>query len=179
MNNNLDTLLISSIEGQKLVVELLDVLKNRGERLCTAESCTGGLIASEIVRVPGSSEAFDGGVVSYSNEVKHNILGVSEEALNNFGAVSSEVVGQMAMGALRKFNCDYAVATSGIAGPGGGTAEKPVGLVWFGIATKQGLKTFYNIFQGNRTEIREKSVFYVLNKLFEIIVQNTTCTFVQ
>lgn len=179
MNTNSEDITISSTIGQKLVVDLLEILKSRKERLCTAESCTGGLIASEIVRVPGSSEAFDGGVVSYSNQVKHDILGVSESSLSEHGAVSSEVVGQMAMGALQKFRCDYAVATSGVAGPGGGTTEKPVGLVWFGIATKQGLKTFYKIFQGSRSEIREKSVFYILDELFKIIIQNSTCTFVQ
>lgn len=179
MTTSHDVQVISSNDGQTLVIELLELLKKNGKRLCTAESCTGGLIASEIVRVPGSSEAFDGGVVSYSNEVKHNVLGVSKEALDKFGAVSSEVVGQMAMGALQKFNCDYAVATSGVAGPGGGSVEKPVGLVWFAIATKQGVTTFQNIFKGSRTEIREKSVFFVLEKLFNVIIQNITCTFVQ
>ncbi len=170
---------MNSFIENNLVIDLLELLKKRGERLCTAESCTGGLIASEIVRIPGSSEAFDGGMVSYSNEVKHNLLGVPQDLLDTYGAVSSEVVGQMAQGALNSFGCDYAVATSGIAGPGGGTKEKPVGLVWFAIATKSELKTFYKIFDGNRTEIREKSVLYVLNELFQIIVQKNTCLFVQ
>lgn len=170
---------MNSFIENNLVIDLLELLKKRGERLCTAESCTGGLIASEIVRIPGSSEAFDGGVVSYSNEVKHNLLGVPQDLLDTYGAVSCEVVGQMAQGALKNFGCDYAVATSGIAGPGGGTKEKPVGLVWFAIATKSELKTFYKIFDGNRTEIREKSVLYVLNELFQIIVQKNTCLFVQ
>ncbi|MDH6304327.1 nicotinamide-nucleotide amidase [Parabacteroides sp. PF5-5] len=102
----------------------------------TAESCTGGRIASMLTSIPGSSRYFVGSIVSYSNEVKHNVLGVSNEDLEKYGAVSQPVVEQMALGAIRVLGCDCAVATSGIAGPDGGTPEKPVGTVWIAAAYK-------------------------------------------
>lgn len=98
--------------------------------ISTAESCTGGTIASMLTSVPGSSEYFLGGVVSYCNEVKRQVLGVSKEDLDKYGAVSRPVVEQMALGVKNLMQTDCAVATSGIAGPGGGTAQKPVGTVW-------------------------------------------------
>lgn len=116
--------------------EIGEMLRSRQLTMGTAESCTGGYIAHLITRVAGSSEYFCGGVVSYSNEVKHNILGVSEESLEQYGAVSRPVVEQMASGAIRVLGCDCAVATSGIAGPGGGTPGKPVGTVWIAAALK-------------------------------------------
>lgn len=116
--------------------EIGEMLRSRQLTMGTAESCTGGYIAHLITRVAGSSDYFNGGVVSYSNEVKHNVLGVSEESLVQHGAVSRPVVEQMALGAVRVLGCDCAVATSGIAGPGGGTPEKPVGTVWIAAALK-------------------------------------------
>ena len=107
--------------------EIGELLRSRHLTMGTAESCTGGYIAHLITRVAGSSDYFCGGVVSYSNEVKHHVLGVSEDSLAQYGAVSRPVVEQMALGAIRVLGCDCAVATSGIAGPGGGTPEKPVG----------------------------------------------------
>lgn len=109
-------------------------LRTRRWTLGTAESCTGGYIAHRITCVPGSSDYFVGSVVSYSNVVKHRVLGVSETSLEQWGAVSRPVVEQMVRGAIRVLGCDCAVATSGIAGPGGGTAEKPVGTVWVAAA---------------------------------------------
>lgn len=113
-----------------------ELLRAKGLVIGTAESCTGGRIANMITLVAGSSEYFAGGVISYSNDVKHNVLGVSEESLSQHGAVSREVVEQMALGAIRVLGCDCSVATSGIAGPGGGTPEKPVGTVWIAAALK-------------------------------------------
>lgn len=113
-----------------------ELLRAKGLVMGTAESCTGGRIANMITLVAGSSEYFAGGVISYSNDVKHNVLGVSEESLSQHGAVSREVVEQMALGAIRVLGCDCSVATSGIAGPGGGTPEKPVGTVWIAAALK-------------------------------------------
>lgn len=118
-------------------VELGNALRSRHLLMGTAESCTGGKIASMITSMAGSSEYFAGGVVSYCNEVKHNVLGVSEADLNAFGAVSQPVVEQMVRGAMRVLGCDCAVATSGIAGPGGGTPSKPVGTVWIAAAYKE------------------------------------------
>lgn len=113
-----------------------NLLRSRGLLMGTAESCTGGHIAHLITLIPGSSDYFVGGVVSYSNEVKQNLLGVSAESLKQQGAVSREVVEQMALGAIYSLDCDCSVATSGIAGPGGGSPEKPVGTVWIAAALK-------------------------------------------
>ena len=111
-------------------------LRERGPKVATAESCTGGLISERITRVSGSSEVFDCGICSYANEIKTKVLGVSEETLSILGAVSAETAIQMAEGVQRLSNADIAVSTTGIAGPTGGTAEKPVGLVFLGVCTK-------------------------------------------
>jgi len=112
------------------------LLKEKGLTMGTAESCTGGYIAHLITSHSGSSEYFKGSIVSYCNEIKEKVLGVNVEDLNNFGAVSQQVVEQMAIGARKALNVDYALATSGIAGPDGGTEEKPVGTVWIALASK-------------------------------------------
>ena len=126
----------------KLEQVLGEMLVERGAKLGIAESCTGGTIAKRIVSVPGSSRYFEGGVVAYSYDLKKALLGVKSESLKAHGAVSEQVVTEMAMGAIERLNLDYVIATSGIAGPGGGTAEKPVGTIWVAIASKNGgLKT--------------------------------------
>lgn len=112
------------------------LLRERGATLAVAESCTGGYISHLITSVAGSSDYYKGSVTAYSNEAKQNLLGVSAESLEKFGAVSREVAEQMAMGARKVLNADFALATTGIAGPGGGTEEKPVGTVWIAIASK-------------------------------------------
>jgi nicotinamide-nucleotide amidase len=118
-------------EGDTLLAErVLQLLRERGQTLATAESCTGGLIASMLTRIPGSSEAFHAGFVTYANHIKASVLGVSRGDLERHGAVSEPVVRQMATGAMNRSGADYAVAVSGIAGPDGGTPEKPVGTVW-------------------------------------------------
>ena len=111
------------------------LLRQKKQTLSTAESCTGGYIAHRIVSVPGSSDYFKGAIVSYANEIKINELGVSKEVLDTYGAVSQQAVEQMASGVRKKLNTDYSIAVSGIAGPDGGTPEKPVGTVWIAIAT--------------------------------------------
>ncbi|MCM1483448.1 MAG: CinA family nicotinamide mononucleotide deamidase-related protein [Muribaculaceae bacterium] len=133
--------------------ELLNVLKKGHLTVSTAESCTGGNIARLITSIPGSSEAMAGGVVAYSNEVKHRILGVSEHDLDTHGAVSIPVVKQMAEGARRELHTDYALATSGIAGPDGGSAEKPVGTVCIAIAGPAGTDARTWHFSGGRAQI--------------------------
>lgn len=122
-------------EDQPLEVILGELLVRKGLTIASAESCTGGKIAALLNRQPGSSRFYKGSVVAYANEVKRNVLGVSHDDLSQFGVVSEPVVRQMAIGCKRLLNTDYAVATSGIAGPDGGTAEKPVGTVWFAVAT--------------------------------------------
>jgi nicotinamide-nucleotide amidase len=129
-------------EGDTLLAErVLQLLRERGETLVTAESCTGGLIASMLTRVPGSSDAFHAGFVTYSNAVKHAVLGVSNETLAQHGAVSEAVVQQMAEGAMARADADYAIAVSGIAGPDGGTPDKPVGTVWIAWGARGALHT--------------------------------------
>lgn len=121
--------------------EIGELLKAKNLSLSTAESCTGGGIAALITSVPGSSEYFNGGIVAYSNEIKKDLLHVSAETLAKYGAVSRETVIEMVKGAMKTLKTDCAVATSGIAGPGGGTPEKPVGTVWIAAAYKNDIVT--------------------------------------
>ncbi|MDR1779183.1 MAG: competence/damage-inducible protein A [Tannerella sp.] len=123
-------------EDKNIEVVVGERLRHLGATIATAESCTGGAIAAALTSIAGSSDYFKGGVVSYSNSVKINVLGVNPDDLDKHGAVSREVVEQMAKGALKAIGSDFAIATSGIAGPGGGTAEKPVGTVWIAVAAK-------------------------------------------
>lgn len=145
--------------------KLVALLKARGLTAATAESCTGGGVGSAITSVAGSSAVFAGGVISYSNEVKENVLGVSHEDLIGVGAVSSEVAAQMAEGARKLLGVDLAVSLTGIAGPDGGSEEKPVGLVWFGLSTKDGVRTEKAIFRGDRARVREQAVTHALGML--------------
>lgn len=125
----------------ELEQEIGELLKAKKLSLSTAESCTGGGIAALITSVPGSSDYFNGGIVAYSNEVKMSLLHVSAETLERYGAVSRETVTEMVKGAMKTLKTDCAVATSGIAGPGGGTPEKPVGTVWIAAAYKDEIVT--------------------------------------
>ena len=145
--------------------KLVELLKAQGLTCATAESCTGGGVGSAITAVPGSSAVFAGGVISYSNDVKRNVLGVSDDILQNVGAVSPETAAQMAEGARRLLRTDLAVSLTGIAGPDGGSEEKPVGLVWFGLATKDGVRTEKAIFRGDRAQIRAQAVTHALGML--------------
>ena len=145
--------------------KLVELLKAQGLTCSTAESCTGGGVGSAITAVPGSSAVFAGGVISYSNEVKQNVLGVSADILRNVGAVSAETAAQMAEGARRLLKTDLAVSLTGIAGPDGGSDEKPVGLVWFGLATKDGVRTEKAIFRGDRAQVRAQAVTHALGML--------------
>ncbi|MDR0559233.1 MAG: competence/damage-inducible protein A [Prevotellaceae bacterium] len=126
------------------------LLLQKNATLATAESCTGGKTAHRITSVPGSSAYFRGGIVAYSNEIKTDLLGVRPEDIEKYGAVSETVAAQMAKCARKKLNADYAISITGIAGPDGGSAEKPVGLCWFGIATPCGVKTFSQRFVMDR-----------------------------
>lgn len=125
----------------QLAERVLELLRDRGETLTTAESCTGGLIASMLTRIPGSSAGFHAGFVTYANEIKSAVLGVQAETLEAHGAVSEEVVREMALGALQRSGADYAIAVSGIAGPEGGSADKPVGTVWLAWGSARNLQT--------------------------------------
>jgi len=135
-----------------IVNTIAEILKSKGLTLATAESCTGGNIARIITAEPGSSAYFKGSVVAYGNDVKRNLLGVSAEALEKYGAVSQAVVEQMAQGAMRVLKTDLAVATSGIAGPSGGTPEKPVGTVWIAACNREKIISRKFLFGKSRAE---------------------------
>lgn len=139
--------------------ELVRELQARKWVFATAESCTGGLVAARITDVPGASDVFVGGIVSYSNAVKHSQLKVPQEVLDTYGAVSSQCARQMAEGACAQLDADLAVSVTGIAGPGGATPTKPVGLVYIGVAARGAAtqaREFH--FAGTRAEIRQQSV---------------------
>jgi nicotinamide-nucleotide amidase len=166
-----DTLgdLVISI-GEKSVAQILiDALAERHFMLGSAESCTGGNIAHSITSVAGSSEVFSGTVVSYSNEVKHNVLGVSNDTLAQFGAVSEQTVAQMLDGACRVLGTDCAVATSGIAGPGGGTPDKPVGTVWIGAKSPTGMVVTEYHFPGNRERVINRATATAMLMLIKLL----------
>jgi len=145
--------------------ELVSLLAAKGLTCATAESCTGGGVGSAITSVPGSSAVFQGGVISYSNDVKANVLGVSRDSLSRVGAVSQEVAEQMACGARRLAMADIAVSLTGIAGPGGGSAGKPVGLVWFGLATARGVRSERRVFSGDRASVRAAAVEHAIEMM--------------
>lgn len=140
-----------------LEVELGRLLRLRGWKLSTAESCTGGLIADRITDVPGSSDYFLGGFVSYAYEAKVASLGVSWDTLHKYGAVSRETVLEMARGARTALGADIGVSVSGIAGPGGGLPEKPVGTTWIGLVTPDGEQAEVFYWQGDRRANKEQS----------------------
>ena len=145
------------------------LLSQRKLRLAVAESCTGGLVCHRITNVAGSSNYFMGGVVSYSNEAKMNLLGVSPESLEQHGAVSQETVEQMARGVRTLFGVDVGMGISGIAGPGGATPGKPVGLTWIGISTAEGEKAWQFTWQGDRLAVKEQTAEKALQLLLDYL----------
>jgi len=141
----------------QIEIQLGDLLRVRAVKLATAESCTGGLIADRLTDVPGSSEYFIGGVVAYAYEAKVALLGVSWDTLHAYGAVSRETVLEMACGARKALGADLAVSISGIAGPGGGLSDKPVGTTWIGLSTPDGNFARKFIWDGDRRKNKELS----------------------
>ena len=144
--------------GETLPQALIRLLSQRSETICTAESCTGGLLSQKLTAVPGSSKVFQGGAVTYSNESKMKLLGVDQGLVKKSGAVSKKAACAMAKCAKRKFRADWAVSITGIAGPGGGTKAKPVGTVFIGLETPSGSLSKKFLFQGLRSDIRENAV---------------------
>ncbi|MDR3540143.1 MAG: competence/damage-inducible protein A [Desulfosporosinus sp.] len=140
-------------------------LRNKHLTIASAESCTGGLLGAALTQEPGSSEFYLGGVVSYSNSVKQEILGVNEDDLKKFGAVSEEVAKEMAAGVRSKVGSDLAISTTGIAGPDGGSDQKPVGLVYIGLATPEGVQAKRFQFYGERESVRQLTVQAALNEV--------------
>jgi nicotinamide-nucleotide amidase len=159
-------------EDEETLEEIVGkLLKARKLTLSTAESATGGYIAHLITRIPGSSEYYKGSIVAYANEIKESQLGVKTESLTRYGAVSEQVVTEMALGVRKKFGTDYSIATSGIAGPGGGTAGKPVGTTWIALATPEGVNAcHYLMGEGRERNIRKTSL-EALNLLRKAIIR--------
>lgn len=149
-----------------------EVLRARNLKLVAAESCTGGLVSSRITDVPGSSEYFLGSIVSYAYEVKVSLVGVRWDTLNTHGAVSRETVLEMAHGVRKKLNADIAISVSGIAGPGGGSPDKPVGTTWIGLATPDGQWARLFQFSGSREENKSASATAALELLLEYLQGN-------
>ena len=153
---------------QDLVKVIAAQLLQKKQVLATAESCTGGWIAQQLTAVAGSSDWFDCGFVTYSNDSKQLMLGVSEQSLIKYGAVSSNVVAEMAEGVLNHSQATMSVATSGIAGPGGGSDDKPVGTVWFAWAQKdEQTRSEKKCFSGDRESVRKQAVKYALQGILQ------------
>ena len=149
----------------ELSTQIGKALTRNNFSIATAESCTGGLLAHTLTNVSGSSNYFIGGVVSYSNQIKEKLLGVQPETLKHYGAVSSQTAQEMAAGVRQKLNADIGLSTTGIAGPTGGTAIKPVGLVWIGLSFKGKTTTIKCQFDGNREQVKTSSVHKILQVL--------------
>ena len=152
-----------------MVEKLVQALAEMGLTVSTAESCTGGMVASTIIDVPGASDVYNEGFITYSNDAKMKYLNVAEETLEVYGAVSEETVREMALGCRRATGSDVAVVTSGVAGPGGGTVEKPVGLVYIGCAYKDIVEVKNYKFEGDRTSIRKQATQEAINMVLEMI----------
>ena len=165
--------MVEDVGIRGLAESLVTALIDAGKTVTTAESCTGGWIAKAITDIPGSSKAFAYGIVTYSNAAKESLLGVQNQTLLESGAVSEGVVAEMAAGALQLSGADIAVAVSGVAGPDGGSDEKPIGTVWFGWAVrkKSGCSTDSELqcFEGNRNEVRVQTVAYALQGVVDSV----------
>lgn len=158
---------------RKAAAAVLDACRARGLKVATAESCTGGLVSAALTEIAGSSEVVDRGFVTYSNQAKQEMLGVSSATLRDHGAVSRQTAEEMARGAVAHSRADVTVAITGVAGPGGGSVEKPVGLVYFAAASRGGALTHQEMRYGDigRAEVRENSVLLALAILQEIAEQ--------
>ena len=153
----------------ELTQSIIHTLEARGESITFAESCTGGQLAAAFTAISGASAVFNGSVVSYANTIKEQWLGVQPSTLAQHGAVSRECVAEMLIGVLNMAHADYAIAVSGIAGPTGGTPDKPVGTVYIGIQTPETSAIYHHVFEGNRESIQHQSVDFAIKTLHEMI----------
>ena len=154
---------------RKLTEKIIQKLTKNGHTISFAESCTGGRIAAAFTAISGASEVLHGACVTYSNDIKHQWLDVSNEVLENYGAVSEQCVTQMLEGIQKMTGSDYAIAVSGIAGPTGGTQFKPVGTVYIGIQTPYDQKVYHCHFSGSREEVQEQSTNFAIDKIAEVL----------
>jgi nicotinamide-nucleotide amidase len=162
--------LIVGYDSEKIEDLLGQKLRKLDKTLSTAESCTGGNIAHLITSISGSSDYFKGSVVAYSNEIKQDVLGVNKSDIDTYGAVSKQVVEQMALGVCKVLNTDFAISTSGIAGPNGGTKEKPVGTTWIAVANNSGIYSKKYIFGDQRERNIQRASLTALNMLQKLIL---------
>ena len=149
--------------------ELVEILTKKQYKITTAESCTGGLVAATIVNVSGASEVFQAGFVTYANEAKEKELGVKSETLQTYGAVSEKTAKEMAIGCAAHAKAQVCISTTGIAGPGGGTPEKPVGLVYIGCAVRSNVYVEKNVFSGDRQQVRRQAADRAIGFALECI----------
>lgn len=156
----------------KNAAAIIDLLNARGETVSVAESCTGGMVASALVDIPGASSCFCEGYVTYSNEAKEKNLGVDHNILTQHGAVSKETAEEMARGVRLRAAATYGIATTGIAGPGGGTSDKPVGLVYISCANEKMNRTIRCEFSGDRTAIRSQAAQKALELLLSVMTES-------
>jgi PncC family amidohydrolase len=156
-------------DSNEILEKISTILKEKDLIIATAESCTGGLLSHSLTNISGSSDYFDRGIVSYSNKAKTELLGVTEDILNRYGAVSEQVAKAMAEGVRKRSSVDIGIATTGIAGPTGGTKDKPVGLVYIAISTKDKTKVKKFHFSGSRLDNKESTLNAALGFLLDII----------
>ncbi len=157
-----------------MIQQLQDILIQNNETITCAESCTGGQIASKITSISGSSSVFKGSIVTYCNEIKEQELGVEKQTMIDHGAVSIQTVQEMLEGVLKKFDANYAIAVSGVAGPNGGTKDKPVGTVVIGVLSSFGRKKIETYhFEGGRHEVQQQAVEQSFSLIFEILRKNS------
>jgi len=148
---------------------VITALTKKRMTISTAESCTGGLIGAYLTEISGASAVYFGGIIAYDNSIKERILGVPEEILKSHGAVSAPTVEYMAASVCRNYQTNIGISVSGVAGPGGGTPEKPVGLVYIGVAQENSQASYRHLFSGSRREVREKTVVHALNYVLELL----------
>jgi len=160
---------LEKILEEALENQVGEALRKRGWKLSAAESCTGGLLGHRITNVAGSSDYYSGSITAYANDAKERILGVDPATLERHGAVSAETAREMARGIRKALGTEVGISITGIAGPGGATPEKPVGLVWFGLSTPAGEWTWKCTFQGSREQIKASSAQEALRRLVEIL----------
>lgn len=160
---------VVALEDISFEEAILKLLINNNKTVSTAESCTGGYIGHLFTSIPGSSKAYEGGAISYSYDLKKSMLGVQQNTLDTYGAVSQETVEEMAKGAINHFNTDYSIACSGIAGPSGGTEDKPVGTVWIAVATRNRVVSKKFVFGNLRLQNIERTAIQALYMLFRVI----------
>lgn len=163
---------VYGVDEETLESVVVDLLRKKGLKLALAESCTGGLISNRITNIPGNSDVFLAGIVTYSNEAKTAFLGVSHDLLMTRGAVSPEVAEAMASGAAKATGADIAVSVTGIAGPAGATSEKPVGLVYIGISAPDGVRAEKNVYGGSRLDIKYRTSQTALNMIRMYLMHN-------